>query len=67
MGTLRVWTCVPAAPECGFSRAVVQILDLHGVPESKMRTYNVLQDDQLRESIKEYSCAPLPAVYLPPS
>ncbi|KZV92028.1 glutaredoxin [Exidia glandulosa HHB12029] len=55
----------PAAPQCGFSRAVVQILDIHGVPESKMQTYDVLQDQQLRESIKEFSQWPtIPQLYV---
>lgn len=46
----------PAEPQCGFSRAVVQILDLHGVPSEKLKTYNVLADQELRSGIKEYSC-----------
>lgn len=46
----------PAEPQCGFSRAVVQILDLHGVPPEKMKTYNVLADPELRSGIKEFSC-----------
>ena len=45
----------PAEPQCGFSRAVVQILDIHGVPAEKMKTYNVLVDDELRSAIKEFS------------
>lgn len=45
----------PAEPQCGFSRAVVQILDIHGVPAEKMKTYNVLADDELRSAIKEFS------------
>lgn len=45
----------PAEPQCGFSRAVVQILDLHGVPTEKLKTYNVLADAELRSGIKEYS------------
>jgi monothiol glutaredoxin len=43
------------APECGFSRAAVQILQLQGVPQAKLKTYNVLQDAELRSSIKEFS------------
>jgi len=46
----------PSAPQCGFSRAVIKILELHGVSPSKFASYNVLEDAQLRESIKEYSC-----------
>jgi monothiol glutaredoxin len=49
-------TGTPEAPQCGFSRATVQILDLHGVPPEKMKTYNVLEDSELREGIKEFSC-----------
>jgi monothiol glutaredoxin len=45
----------PQLPECGFSRAVVQVLDLHGVPLEKTKTYNVLEDQELRNGIKEFS------------
>jgi monothiol glutaredoxin len=45
----------PQLPECGFSRAVVQVLDLHGVPPEKMKTFNVLADPELRTGIKEFS------------
>jgi monothiol glutaredoxin len=46
----------PELPQCGFSRAVIQVLDIHGVPHEKMRTYNVLEDPELRNGIKEFSC-----------
>jgi glutaredoxin-related protein len=46
----------PELPQCGFSRAIIQVLDLHGVPPEKMRTYNVLEDPELRNGIKEFSC-----------
>jgi monothiol glutaredoxin len=45
----------PDIPQCGFSRAAVQVLDLEGVDVSKMQTYNVLEDSQLREDIKAFS------------
>jgi monothiol glutaredoxin len=45
----------PSEPQCGFSRAVVQILDLQGVSLDKMQTYNVLADAELRSGIKEFS------------
>jgi len=45
----------PAEPQCGFSRAVVQILDLQGVKPDKMQTYNVLADPELRSGVKEFS------------
>ena len=50
----------PELPQCGFSRAVIQVLDLHGVPPEKIRTYNVLEDPELRSGIKEFSCVMLP-------
>ena len=50
----------PELPQCGFSRAVIQVLDIHGVPPEKMRTYNVLEDPELRSGIKEFSCVMLP-------
>lgn len=45
----------PKLPECGFSRAVIQILDLQGVPPEKLKTYNVLEDSELRSDIKDFS------------
>ncbi|KAF8159845.1 monothiol glutaredoxin-5 [Crassisporium funariophilum] len=55
----------PAEPQCGFSRAVVQILELHGVSSDKMKTYNVLADQELRTGIKEYSEWPtIPQIYV---
>ncbi|KAG8748382.1 monothiol glutaredoxin grx5 [Ceratobasidium sp. 414] len=55
----------PDIPECGFSRAVIQILQLHDVPKDKMKTYNVLEDAELRNSIKEYSDWPtVPQLYV---
>jgi monothiol glutaredoxin len=46
----------PATPQCGFSRAVVQILDIHGVSSNNMKTFDVLEDQSLRNDIKEFSC-----------
>ncbi|KAG5637241.1 monothiol glutaredoxin grx5 [Sphagnurus paluster] len=55
----------PQLPECGFSRAVVQVLDLHGVPPEKMQTFNVLSDPELRTGIKEFSEWPtIPQIYV---
>ena len=34
----------------------MQVLDLHNVPEEKMKTFNVLADQELRNGIKEFSC-----------
>ena len=45
----------PAVPQCGFSRAVIQVLGIHGVPSGKMGAVDVLADDELRSAIKEFS------------
>ena len=37
----------PDAPRCGFSNAVVQILNFHGVNEYE--AHNVLEDEQIRQ------------------
>ncbi|KAJ7322729.1 hypothetical protein JRQ81_019016 [Phrynocephalus forsythii] len=53
----------PAQPQCGFSNAVVQVLRLHGVRD--YRAYDVLQDPELRQGIKNYSNWPtIPQVFL---
>jgi glutaredoxin-related protein len=49
----------PQHPECDFSRAVVEMLDHHGVPPDKMHAYNVLADPELHSGIKEFTCVPL--------
>ncbi|KAJ3017753.1 UNVERIFIED_CONTAM: monothiol glutaredoxin grx5 [Siphonaria sp. JEL0065] len=50
------------APQCGFSRAVVQVLNAQGV---KYSTVNVLADEEVRNGIKEYSSWPtIPQVYV---
>jgi len=52
-------------PQCGFSRAAIQVLDLHGVPPEKMKTYDVLEDQELRSGIKEFSDWPtIPQLYV---
>lgn len=55
----------PNVPQCGFSRAVVQLLDINGVEPATMKTYNVLEDQELRDAIKEYSSWPtIPQLYV---
>ena len=52
----------PAFPMCGFSAAVVQILNDIGV---KYNTVNVLDSDEMREGIKEFSNWPtIPQLYV---
>ena len=49
-------------PQCGFSNNVVQILNSLGI---HFETFDVLQDMNIREGIKEYSNWPtIPQVYL---
>jgi monothiol glutaredoxin len=53
---------VPAAPECGFSASVVQILNGLKVP---FQGVNVLADPQVREGIKSFSDWPtIPQLYV---
>ncbi|KAF4610957.1 hypothetical protein D9613_006698 [Agrocybe pediades] len=55
----------PSEPQCGFSRAAIQVLELHEVPPEKLQTYNVLADPELRSAIKEFSEWPtIPQIYV---
>lgn len=36
-------------PQCGFSRASIQILGLQGVDPKKFTAFNVLEDEELRQ------------------
>ena len=52
----------PQFPQCGFSAAVVQILDYLGV---QYGSENVLADDAIRQGIKEFSDWPtIPQLYV---
>ncbi len=52
----------PAFPQCGFSGQIVQILDHLGVPYSGL---NVLDSDDLRQGVKDYSNWPtIPQLYV---
>jgi|SRR5918996_5902940 monothiol glutaredoxin len=52
----------PVFPQCGFSAQVVQVLSHLGV---KFKAFNVLEDDELREGIKEFSNWPtIPQLYV---
>lgn len=39
----------PETPQCGFSRASIQILGLQGVDPDKFAAFNVLEDEELRQ------------------
>jgi monothiol glutaredoxin len=50
-------------PQCGFSGKAVQILKSVGV--NSMVTVNVLEDDDVRQAIKDYSKWPtIPQLYI---
>ena len=52
----------PVFPQCGFSAAVVEVLDHMGVP---FKGINVLVDPEIREGIKSYSDWPtIPQLYV---
>ena len=52
----------PDFPQCGFSANVVGILNYLGV---KFQSYNVLEDNELREGIKSFSDWPtIPQIYI---
>jgi len=52
----------PSQPQCGFSNMVVQLLSTTG---AKYDSYNVLEDNNLREGIKKFSNWPtIPQLYI---
>lgn len=49
-------------PQCGFSAQVVSVLKTYDVP---FETFNILEDDGIRQGIKEYSDWPtVPQLYV---
>ena len=53
----------PDTPMCGFSATVVQILEACGVED--VATVNVLEDDEIRQGIKDFSNWPtIPQLYV---
>ena len=52
-------------PMCGFSGRAVQILKACGVEPRSLTTVNVLDDEAIRQGIKEYSQWPtIPQLYV---
>ena len=52
-------------PMCGFSGRAVQLLKASGVDTKTMTTFNVLDDADIRQGIKEYSNWPtIPQLYV---
>jgi monothiol glutaredoxin len=53
----------PQFPQCGFSATVAEVLKRCGV--TQYASFNVLQDDALRQGIKEFSNWPtVPQLYV---
>ena len=52
-------------PMCGFSGRAIQILKASGVEPSALTTVNVLEDEAIRQGIKDYSQWPtIPQLYV---
>ena len=54
-----------AFPQCGFSGRAIQILQACGVDPKAIKTVNVLEDEDIRAGIKDYSNWPtIPQLYV---
>ncbi len=52
----------PVSPECGFSAQVISVLDSY---EIEYKTFNILEDEDIRSGIKEYADWPTtPQLYI---
>ena len=52
-------------PMCGFSGRAIQVLKACGVNTTELKTVNVLEDDEIRQGIKEYANWPtIPQLYV---
>lgn len=52
----------PKEPQCGFSAQAVSVLQTYGVP---FHSFNILEDESIRQGIKEYSDWPtIPQLYV---
>ena len=52
-------------PQCGFSGRAIQILKACGVDAKSIATVNVLDDQEIRQGIKDYSQWPtIPQLYI---
>ncbi len=50
-------------PQCGFSGRAIQVLKASGATE--LQTVNVLEDDEIRQGIKDYANWPtIPQLYI---
>jgi len=54
-----------AFPQCGFSGRAIQVLKACGMEPKDITTVNVLEDDAIRQGIKEFSNWPtVPQLYV---
>lgn len=53
----------PETPQCGFSRASLEILSLQGVNPAKFVAFNVLEDQELRQGMCLSSSTPCSRVW----
>eukprot|EP01117_Protostelium_nocturnum_P002455 TRINITY_DN1314_c0_g1_i1.p1 TRINITY_DN1314_c0_g1~~TRINITY_DN1314_c0_g1_i1.p1 ORF type:complete len:343 (-),score=145.16 TRINITY_DN1314_c0_g1_i1:105-1133(-) len=52
----------PSSPQCGFSRKIVDILNEQGI---KFESFNIFEDEEVRNGLKEYSNWPTyPQLYI---
>jgi monothiol glutaredoxin len=52
-------------PQCGFSGRAIQLLKACGVDAKAIKTVNVLEDDEIRAGIKDFSNWPtIPQLYI---
>ena len=50
-------------PQCGFSGRAIQVLKASGA--SEIKTFNVLEDEEIRQGIKDYAQWPtIPQLYV---
>lgn len=43
------------SPRCGFSRSVIEVLQREGLGNAQIHSVNVLEDENIRREIKNYS------------
>ena len=52
-------------PMCGFSGRAIQILKAAGLSPADIKTFNVLEDEAVRQGIKDYANWPtIPQLYI---
>ena len=55
----------PMMPQCGFSAKTLETLKAAGLKPADLKTVNVLQDDKIRQGIKDYTGWPtVPQVFI---